>query len=173
MASVAAFLYCLCLKRSPQQGHGPKRRYGALGARDPEGDSDGDDGDDPRERRRMLELSSFGGEGSGQGAYRRGRRGETTAAGSDSTDANRSRGSFPLASFAASSSNSSASGQTSNRAGDRPAAGGADFDEAGEQLQRELELFAQDDDAEERGLMDSESYVNTGSADPSTQHTMP
>lgn len=82
MASIAAFLYCLCLKRNPQQV--PKRRYGALGPRDPEGDSDGDDGDDPRERRRMLELSSFGGEGSGQGAYRRGRRGETTAAGSDS-----------------------------------------------------------------------------------------
>lgn len=103
----------------------------------------------------MLELSSFGGEGSG-GAYRRGRKADTAATATDSATADRSRGSFPLASFAPPSSNSSASGQSSNRASDRQgSAGGAADDDAGEQLQKELELFAQDDDAEERALMDS------------------
>jgi hypothetical protein len=110
----------------------------------------------------MLELSSFGGEGSGQGAYRRGRKADTTAAGSDSSA---SRGSFPLASFAPTSSrsNSSASEQTSQRADGRQASAGAgaDAEDTGEQLQRELELFAQDD-AEERGLMDNEPYPAGG-----------
>merc|ERR1712086_544670 len=114
----AAFGYFLCVK-NPEQAQ--KRRYGALGARDPDADSDGDEADDPRERRRMLELSSFGGENTGSGAYRRGRRGDaTTAAESGSARETQSRGSFPLASFAASSDNSNSSGRTSNRAGNNP-----------------------------------------------------
>jgi len=157
LASVAGFVYCLCGRRGAQQDT-PKRRYGALGSRDPDADSDGDDGDDPRERRRMLELSSFGGEGTNSTGptQRRGRRSGSSSGGTEPQDINRSRGNFPLASFA-SSSNSSASGESGRaRAGQEQTAAGAEEDDAGEQLQRELELFAQDDDAEAKALIDSE-----------------
>jgi hypothetical protein len=82
----------------------PKRRYGALGAKDPDSDSDGDGADDPRERRKMLELSSFGGEEGKKGAYRRGKK-EAGAAGTNQTspDTSKTRGSFPMASFASTS----------------------------------------------------------------------
>lgn len=137
----------------------PKRRYGALGAKDPDSDSDGDGGDDPRERRKMLELSSFGEDGK-KSAYRRGRKDAGTAGTSQSAfDSSKSRGSFPMASFSSTSQKSNESARSSSQG--QP--GGfnvpqSDVDETGEQLQRELELFAQDDDAEEQALMDDQTY---------------
>lgn len=79
--SIAGFAYFLCFKKNDNPV--PRRRYGSLGGRDSDNDSDGDGGEDPRERRRMLELSSFGGEGSSQGAYRRGRKADSSTKASD------------------------------------------------------------------------------------------
>jgi len=68
-----------------------------LGANDPDSDSDSMV-DDPRERRKMLELSSFGeDEPASTGAYRRGSKNPTGTAASDSSS--KQRGSFPMASF--------------------------------------------------------------------------
>lgn len=64
----------------------PKRRYGALGAKDIDSDSDGEGGDDPRERRKMLELHSFGSEDSKKGAYRRGKKDSGAAGSSQSSN---------------------------------------------------------------------------------------
>jgi len=117
LASVAGFVYFLCLRKG-EPGPGPRRRYGSLGAKDPDADSDGDDIDDPRERRRMLELSSFG-EGSGEdgsgGAYRRARKGGSTAKTSDKSSSSANRGSFPLASFGTSSNSSASSGSVAQK----------------------------------------------------------
>lgn len=164
VAAIAALVYCVCQHQKDAERQGPRRKYGALGNRDPDADSDVDDGDDPRERRRMLELSSFGpGEGAvgGAGAYRRARKQGNAAPAADPSSAAGGASSFPLASFAMSAApqaDSGASGPPSG-AGRRgqasDATADAEADEAGAELQRELELFAQDDDGEEQALMDS------------------
>jgi len=168
VAAIAALVYCVYQRRQGAERQGPRRKYGALGNRDPDADSDGDEADDPRERRRMLELSSFGpGEGaaSGAGAYLRGRKQGNAAPAAGTSSAGGGASSFPLASFAMSAApqaDGGASGQSSGaprRGQASGAAADADEDAAGDELQRELELFAQDDDGEEQALMD-----NTGAA---------
>lgn len=67
-----------------------------------------------------------------------------------------------MASFASTSQQSNSSARSSK---DSARAGGFnapqnDADDTGEQLQRELELFAQDDDAEEQSLMVDDNQIN-------------
>lgn len=103
----------------------------------------------------MLELSSFGDEGK-KGAYRRGKKDSGMAGTNQTSPDSTTRGSFPMASFSSSSQKSNMSATSSSQAQARQSPfGGAgnEADDAGEQLQRELELFAQDDDAEEQALM--------------------
>lgn len=137
-----------CCRRAPPR----KRQYGPLGDRDPEEDSDGDDGDDPRERRRVLELSSFGGGAQAAGKARRRTAGRAdderaTRDGDEMTSSGRDAGSYPLTSFSMSSAGSNAGAQPGQGAWD--SAGAAGGDDAGDRLQRELELFAQEDDDED------------------------
>lgn len=163
VASVLVFVYCLCFNKGQQPNQVPRRKYGALGAQDPDSDSDGEGADDPRERRKMLELSSFGNEEGKKGAYRRGKKESGQAAANQtSPDKSKTRGSFPMASFASTSQQSNSSARSSK---DSARAGGFnapqnDADDTGEQLQRELELFAQDDDAEQQSLMVDDNQIN-------------
>lgn len=85
VATIAIFFYCLCVKKSEQQGSVPKKRYGALGAQDPDSDDEQAGVDDPRERRKMLEMHSFGDDGK-KGAYRRGRKEGNTKGSSSARD---------------------------------------------------------------------------------------
>lgn len=128
--------------RVPAPWASPARqsRYGPL-HRDPAADSDGeDDSDDPAARRRILELSSFGNDRSGPKSRRQKGNAMASISAEEQTEAVTSsgagRGSFPMTSFT-----------SSQGAGDQQYAQ-TSADGAADQLQKELELFAQDDDEE-------------------------
>lgn len=144
---------------------GGQRRYGPL-HRDPAADSDGeDDGDDPAARRKMLELSSFGSGAGRTGPQSRRARGQAMASiGEEETkEGDSARGNFPMASLSARSS------AQPQGAGDGHGKGQATTDDGtAEQLQRELELFAQGDEEEEGSLLRPDDFSGSGNwADPS------
>lgn len=146
---------------------GGQRRYGPL-HRDPAADSDGeDDGDDPAARRKMLELSSFGSGAGGAGPQSRRVRGQAmTSIGEEETkEGDSARGTFPMASFSGSARSSAQPQGAGNGHGTGQATTG---DGVADQLQRELELFAQGDEEEEGSLLRTDDFAGSGNwADPS------
>lgn len=162
IALIAFVLYALAggVDICPRRQDSPQRNYRPLGEQT--GDKDSDEGDeedtDPSARRRMMqELSSFG---SGQ-------RKEATGVASDSAiaanSANSNTSSFPMTNFS-----SIPSAGVSHNQPDHGARAPPDED-AADQLQRELELFAQDDDEEEGALMTT-SYADR---QPQNAHAQP
>lgn len=127
---------------------GPQRRYKPVSRLEGEQRESDDEEEEPGARRRMMELASFGGSRrdlAREGAADPARAGAGTSSGAyhESRQPQSERGAFPMTSFGR-----AGPGQQSSPQKNPPTQGPAD-EEAAAQLQRELELFAQEDGEDE------------------------
>lgn len=147
-AVLAIVLYTVCGGNAPlslpiaRRAGGPPagRKYRPLSERQDAESDDDDEVEDSVARRRVMELSSIGKSADSRGDSQASEATELASRGASS----QARGSFPLTSFSRNPESSS----------DRRGTGAPSAEEeTADQLQRELELFAQEDDDEDASLI--------------------